>query len=461
MLDFLWSILAFIVAISVLVAVHEYGHFIVARKLGFKVLRFSIGFGRALLRWRSADADAVEYRLSAIPLGGYVKMLDEREGEVAPEDVPRAFNRRPVPARVAVLAAGPAFNFLFAIVAYWLMFVSGINDVTPYIGGVRDGSAAAEAGLKSGDVIDSVGGARTETLDQAAVAMFDELLGDGNIKLGVVDADGGHRDITLPVGDRVNELTEPDALFDKLGILIGLLRPPIAATVTEGMPAAQAGLEAGDRIVEIDGHPIQFFEDLNTYIAPHPGETVNVAVERDGTRREFAVPIATEKDEEGRTVGRIGIQSPEYEGDTSALANRLYTVRRYGPIEGIGVAASETWQRSALSVKFLWRMVTGDVSIRNMSGPVMIATYAGEFAQAGFNRFLQFLAMISISLGIVNLLPVPILDGGQIVMCLIEGIQRKPLSMRAAVIGQQIGLAMLIALMGLVFYNDITRLLGS
>lgn len=461
MLDFLWSILAFIVAISVLVAVHEYGHFIVARKLGFKVLRFSIGFGRALLRWRSADADAVEYRLSAIPLGGYVKMLDEREGEVALEEVPRAFNRRPVWARVSVLAAGPAFNFLFAIMAYWLMFVSGINDLTPYIGGVRDGSAAAAAGLKSGDVIESVGGARTETLDQAAVAMFDELLGEGDIDLGVVDADGNRRDVTLPVGDRVNELTEPDALFDGLGIMIGPQWPPIAAKVDEDMPAARAGLEAGDRIVEVAGHPIQFFQDLNAQIARNPGETVSMVVERDGVRHEFPVTIGAAEDESGRTVGRIGIKSPELEQGNTALADRLYTVRRYGPIEGIGVAATETWQRSALSVKFLWRMVTGDVSLRNMSGPVMIATYAGEFAQAGFNRFLQFLAMISISLGIVNLLPVPILDGGQIVMCAIEGIQRKPLSMRAAVIGQQIGLAMLIALMGLVFYNDITRLLGS
>jgi regulator of sigma E protease len=475
MLDFSWSILAFIVAISVLVAVHEYGHFFVARTLGFKVLRFSIGFGRPLLRWRSgrgkhrvaaaagtgaaasvADDDSVEYCISAIPLGGYVKMLDEREGEVAPEEAHRAFNRRPIPSRIAVLAAGPAANFLFAIVAYWLMFVSGVDDITAYIGGVRQGSVAAEAGVQADDVIESVGGQRTETLDQAVVAMFDELLGDGVIDLGLVDADGNRRDVELPVGDRVSELTEPDALFDGLGLLIGPRVPPIVNEVTEGEPADRAGLESGDRILSVDGKSVEYFQDLEVLIGERPGDTVSLAFERDGAVRDVELTIGSVEDG-GRTVGRIGIGSVSY---PSGIAERLRTVRRYGPIAGIGIAAGETWQRSALSVRFLWRMVTGDVSLRNVSGPIMIADYAGDFARAGFNRFLQFLAMISISLGIVNLLPVPILDGGQIVMCAIEGIQRKPLSMRAAVIGQQIGLAMLVALMGFVCYNDIARLLA-
>ena len=241
MLEILWSILAFIVAISVLVAVHEYGHFWVARKLDFKVLRFSIGFGRPLLRWRSGDADGVEYRVSAIPLGGYVKMLDEREGEVAPEEVHRAFNRRPVWARIAVLAAGPGANFLFAIAAYWLMFVTGVEEITPYVGGVRGDSVAAEAGLRSDDVIDSVGGQPTGTLDQALVAFFDELLSDGVIDLTVIGADGSARSADLDVGDRVNELTEPDALFDGLGILIGPQLPPVINTVVEGQPARSGG----------------------------------------------------------------------------------------------------------------------------------------------------------------------------------------------------------------------------
>lgn len=465
MLEISWSILAFIVAISVLVAVHEYGHFWVARKLDFKVLRFSIGFGRPLLRWRSGDADGVEYRVSAIPLGGYVKMLDEREGDVAPEEAHRAFNRRPVWARIAVLAAGPGANFLFAIAAYWLMFVTGVEEITPYVGGVRSDSVAAEAGLQPDDVIDSVGGKPTESLDQALVAFFDELLSDGVIDLTVNGADGSARSAELDVRDRVNELTEPDALFDGLGILIGPQLPPVINSVVEGQPADRVGLQPGDRIVAIDGQPIEFWRDLQSYISERPGESVSMAIVRDDAppdvapEREVEIRIGIQEDDGGETVGRVGIGSPSY--SNSEIGERLYTERRYGPIEGIGVAAAETWQRTALSARFLWRMVTGDVSLRNASGPIMIAAYAGDFAQAGFNRFLQFLAMISISLGIVNLLPVPILDGGQIVMSAIEGIKGKPLSMRTAIIGQQIGLAMLIALMGFVFYNDIARLLGS
>lgn len=459
MLEILWSIVAFLVAISVLVAVHEYGHFWVARRLGFKVLQFSIGFGRPLLRWRSGDADAVEYRLSAIPLGGYVKMLDEREGEVPAEEAHRAFNRRPVWARIAVLAAGPAANFLFAIAAYWLMFMSGVEEITPYVGAVRADSVAAEAGLLADDVIESVGGQRTESLDQALIAFFDALLTDGVIELSVVDVDGERHEVTLDVSDRVSELTEPDALFEGLGIVIGPRLPAVAASVTDDKPAALAGLMAGDQIVAIDDQRIEFWQEMQSYISARPGEDVTIAIVRNGETREIPLTIGAEQDEGGQTTGRIGIGSPQY--DRAVFAERLYTLRRYGPIEGVRVSVTETWRLTALSMRFLSRMVTGDVSLRNAAGPIMIAAYAGDSAQAGFNRFLQFLAMISISLGIVNLLPVPILDGGQIVVAGIEGIKGKPLSMRAAVIGQQIGLAMLIALMGFVFYNDITRLLGS
>jgi regulator of sigma E protease len=463
MLGISWNILSFIVAISVLVAVHEYGHFWVARRLGFKVLRFSIGFGRPLLRWRGKDADGVEYWISAIPLGGYVKMLDEREGEVAEEEAHRAFNRRPVAARIAVLAAGPGANFLFAILAYWVMFVSGVNEITPYVGGVEEDTVAAEAGLRAEDVIESVGGTQTETLDQALVALFDELLGDGVIDLDVVGADGDRRQVALDVRDRVGELTVPDALFDGLGIVIGPQfpdkLPSIIRAVTDGAPASLAGLEAGDRVVEINDQPIEFWEDMQSYISSRPNEALSIAVERDGRREQFSLMTDEQLDDEGRSVGRIGIAGGNV--ISAEVAERFYTVRRYGPVEGIGEAVTETWQRTALSARFIWRMITGDVSLKSASGPIMIASFAGDFAQAGINRFLQFLAMISISLGIVNLLPVPILDGGQIVMCVAEGIKGKPLSMRTALIGQQIGLAMLIALMGIVFYNDITRLLGA
>jgi regulator of sigma E protease len=458
MLDVLINILSFIVAISVLVAVHEYGHFWVARRLGFKVLRFSIGFGRPLLRWRSKDADQVEYWISSIPLGGYVKMLDEREGEVPAGEAHRAFNRRPVMARIAVLAAGPGANFLFAIVAYWLLFMTGVESVRPYVDQVAPGTVAAEAGLRADDIIEGVGGRPTETIDEALVAMFDELLGDGIIELDVVEADGDRRALALDVRERIGELTEPDALFDGLGIVLG---PRLAAVVGEVIaddPADAAGFRADDRIVAIDGESFDYWNDMAAYINDRPGESIRVTVERGGQRVELPVVVGSIEDGR-RTVGRIGIGPKEDPREN--LAERVRAERRYGPIEGLGVAVGETWAMSALTTRMIGRMLTGDVSLRNASGPIMIAAYAGDYAQAGFNAFLRFLCLISISLGIMNLLPVPILDGGQIVMSVIEGVKGSPLSLKAAVIGQQVGLAMLIALMGFVFYNDITRLLGQ
>jgi regulator of sigma E protease len=456
MLDFSVSVLAFIVAISVLVAVHEYGHFFVARRLGFKVQRFSIGFGRPLLRWRSKDPDQVEYWISAVPLGGYVKMLDEREGDVAPEEAHRAFNRRPVWARIAVLLAGPGANFLFAIVAYWVMYLSGVAGIRPYVEAVRPDSVAAVSGLRADDVIEAVGGKPTETLDQALVALFDELLADGVIELAVVEADGGRREMTLDVRGRVGELTEPDALFEGLGVVLGPRLAPVIETVTADSPAARAGLRAGDRVVAIGGEPVLHWGDLQDYVRVRPGRSVEIAIERAG--REMVLPLTVGSAEEaGETIGQIGAaRSNEIR---EGLVERLSTERRYGPIEGFRVAVAETWEMSALTVRMIWRMLTGEVSIRNASGPIMIAAYAGDYAQAGFNAFIRFLCLISISLGIMNLLPVPILDGGQIVMSAVEGIKGSPLSMRAVVLGQQIGIAMLIALMGFVFYNDITRLL--
>lgn len=458
MVDILIKALAFIVAISVLVAVHEYGHFWVARRLGFKVLRFSIGFGRPLLRWRSKDADEVEYWISAIPLGGYVKMLDEREEEVPEAEAHRAFNRRPIWARIAVLAAGPGANFLFAIAAFWLVFVSGVAGIRPYIEDVRAGTVAAESGLQADDIIESVGGEPTQTLDQALVAMFSELIGDGVIELGVIDAEGNQRELALDVRDRVGELTEPDALFYGLGIIIGPSVPAIIGATSDGYPAGAAGLLPGDRIVALDGESISYWQELSAYISGRRGETVSVAVERDGA--ELAIPVAVGSfEEDGQLVGRIGISPPASEVSEELIA-RVQTQRRYGPLHAIGEAVNETWAMSSLTARMIWRMLTGEVSLKNASGPLMIADYAGDFAKAGFDPFLRFLCLISISLGIMNLLPVPILDGGQIVMSLVEAVKGSPLSMRAAMIGQQIGLAMLIALMGVVFYNDLTRLFG-
>jgi regulator of sigma E protease len=456
MLDIAVSIIAFIVAISVLVAVHEYGHFWVARRLGFKVLRFSIGFGRPLISWRGRDHDRVEYWISAIPLGGYVKMLDEREGPVADEDLPRAFNRRPIPARIAVLLAGPGFNFLFAILAYWALFVAGIPGSRPYIEAVVPGSIAAEAGIQSADVIESVGGRPTQTWEQAIVGMLDELLADGVIELEVSEPDGDRRRASLDVRGRESALTAPEALFDGLGIVMGPRMPALVESVEADSPADRAGLKAGDHVSAIAGEPVFHWDAWVAYIRSHPGEEVALVVERADSRLELPLTIGA-ADEDGTLVGRIGVTRPQTLDP--AVVDRVRTEERFGLGAALLEASAKTWEMSALTVRMIGRMLTGDVSLRSASGPIMIAAYAGDYAQAGLNAFVNFLSLISISLGIMNLLPVPILDGGQIVQQLIEWAKGSPLSDRSMAFGQQLGIALLLVLMSVVFYNDITRLL--
>jgi regulator of sigma E protease len=437
----------FIVAISVLVAAHEFGHFYVARRLGFKVLRFSIGFGRPLLSWRGGPPDHIEYWLSAIPLGGYVKMLDEHEGPVASADRPRAFHQRPVWQRVAVLLAGPGFNFLFAILAYWLMFVTGVQALKPIIAGVEPDSVAAAAGLTSGDQIESVGGHDTLTWENATLRILDELLGDGRIELTVRDPSGSTRDLELDVRGRAQELTEPSILFRGLGLEPG--PAAVVGSVVEDSPAERAGLEAGDLVIRADGQPIEGWAQWVDFLQQRPGATVDLTVLRRG--REVALTATLETmNEDGRTFGRIGANAPE-----------LFAEQRYGILESVPRGVQKTWEVSAFTVSMIAHMITGEVSLKNMSGPLSIADIAGSSANAGLAVFLSFLAAVSISLGILNLLPIPLLDGGQIVYQLAEWVKGSPLSERAMVIGQQIGIFFVIALTGFAFYNDIVRLFLS
>lgn len=460
MVDILLSVLSFIVAISVLVAVHEYGHFWVARKLGFKVLRYSIGFGRPLLRWRGRDADEVEYWLSSIPLGGYVKMLDEREGPVADVDRDRAFNRRPIPHRIAVLLAGPGFNFLFAILAYWVMFVSGVPGIRPIVGEVTPGSLAAESGLRPGDLIESVGGQPTETVEDALLAVFDEILADGLIEIEAHAFDEESRFIELDVRGQASELTKPDALFPGLGFSLGLesLIPPDIERVDPGSSADRSGLKAGDRIAAAAGQPIRSWQQWVAFVRERPGETVPARILRDGAEVEIALAIGA-VDEDGVQVGRIGTWPTGRLPDE--VVERVRTEQRYGVLAAVSKGVAKTWEMSAMTVRMMGHMMVGDVSLRSVSGPIMIANYAADYAAAGFIAFLSFLAMVSISLGIMNLLPVPILDGGQIVYQLAEWLKGAPLSERAMLFGQQVGLAFLIVLMGFVFYNDLSRIFGA
>jgi regulator of sigma E protease len=440
--DFLTNLLAFIVAISVLVAIHEYGHYIVGRWAGMKVLRFSIGFGKPVWSW-VRGADRTEYCIAAIPLGGYVRFLDGREGPVAPEDEGRAFNHRPVPWRIAVLLAGPLFNFIFAVFAYWLLSMDGVPALRPAVGEVTPQSYAAEAGLETGDQIVAIGDTSTESWQQALMAMFDNMVADGRIPLTLENQRGQRRQAVIRIGDDSARLTEPGLLFDGLGFLPGA--PPVVLDdPVENEAAAQAGIRRGDRIVSVDGEPILGFIDLVEAVSERPGERIDMGVVRDGRLEVFNFVIGS-RELEGQISGFLGVR---------ALLDEL------GPVQAVPQAINDTWQQTAFTVRMLARMVTGEVSIKNVSGPINIAQFAGDSAQRGLRYFLGFLAMISISLGVLNLLPVPVLDGGQIVYQTVEWIKGSPLSERSQILGQQFGILALILLMSFAFYNDIARILG-
>lgn len=457
-MDLLIKVAAFIVAVSLLVAVHEFGHYWVARRLGFKVERFSIGFGRALWRWRGRDADRVEYRIAAIPLGGYVKLLDERD---APPDTPeleRAFNRRPIPDRIAVLAAGPLFNFGFAVLAFWAMYVAGVPGIAPVVFAVDEGSLAARAGIVADDLIEQVGDREVVTWEGATFAILDELLASGIIEMRVRRTDGTSHTVTLDVRGRENELTEPEALFSRLGVSPQPVPPAFAGDIVEGMAAERAGIRTGDRFTHVDGAPVTTFIEFAEAIRARPGERVTLGLERDGAPLEVAVEVG-EVEQNGVVVGQIGV-GQSWPPEVVERLRTLQAEQRFGLVEAFTRGAARTWEVSALTVRMLGRMLIGDVSLRNMAGPISIADYAGDHAQAGLSPFLSFLAVVSISLGILNLLPVPLLDGGQIVFQLAEWIKGTPLSERALAFAQQLGILFFIVLISFVFYNDLTRVFG-
>lgn len=439
----------FIVAISVLVAVHEYGHYIVGRWCGMKVLRFSIGFGRPI--WtRVAGEDRTEYCISAIPLGGYVKFLDEREGPVPAEDAGRAFTQRPIPARIAVLFAGPLFNFLFAILAYWVLFTSGVPTVKPAIGPVMPDSYAAAAGLRYGDEIIEVESRSVADWESTLLGILETMVDDGRINLTVRGDDERERALVIDVGDDSARLTEPGLLFDGLGF--APWQPPaVVGEVLDGGAAESAGLESGDLITRIDGEAVDSFGSLSEIVAARPGKTV--AVEATRNEREIVLDVTLDTVEtEGVTRGRLGVGIDQSVGD-------YWYLRKYGFANAAVESLRQTWASTAFTVNMFARMLTGDVSIKNISGPINIAQYAGDSASAGLNQFLRFLALVSISLGVINLVPIPILDGGQIVYQSIEWIKGSPLSMRAQIVGQQVGILALLLLMSFAFYNDIARIL--
>ncbi len=454
MINGLYMVFAFLLAIAVLIVVHEFGHYWVAKTLGVKVLRFSVGFGKPLWK-KNFGADRTEFVIAAFPVGGYVRMLDENEGDVPEAERARAFNRKPVTTRMAVAIAGPMFNLLFAVLAYWAVNMAGTPGIQPVVGKVTEPSIAYSAGFRKGDRLLRIDGQPVQTWGQYRTYLYRRAMERGTV----------HFTVHTPSGDTVHRSIDmskvPVAKIDENLITHGLGLygyypeiPPVLGKILEG-PAKAAGLQSGDRIVKIDGHVVHDWDDLATQIHQRPNQRVDLVVSRGGQELRVAVTPKA-KEIGGETVGLIGVgpHIPDLK-----LPDELKATLRFGPGQALTTAVGQTWNMSALALEMIYRMARLEVSTRNVGGPLMIAEYAGYSARIGWVGFAQFLAFFSVSLGVLNLLPVPVLDGGHLLYNLIELVRRKPLSERAQVWGQQIGIALLVALMVLAFYNDITRIL--
>jgi len=454
--SFIWYALAFVLALGVLVAFHEYGHFWTARRLGIKVLRFSVGFGKPL--WQRTGADGTEYVLAAIPLGGYVKMLDEREGDVPPEEAHRAFNRQSVWTRIAVVAAGPIANFILAIAAYWLMFGIGISAMVPRIGVPDAGSLAALSGFESGERIVQIGERPTESWESVRIALLDSALAsDGKpVAVQVETEEGGTLWRELAI-DGAAALAEGGDMVGNSGLR--LWRPSIPAVIDEVLPdsaAALAGLRSGDKIIASDGQSVEDWQAWVTVVQASADKTLAVDIERAGQPQSIALTPAS-IEQGGRVFGRIGATAlidEQVKEDAAAMR----TVVGYGPLESLWRGVQRTADISMVSLQMIGKLVTGQASLENVSGPLTIAQFAGQSASVGFDHYLNFLALISVSLAVLNLLPVPILDGGHLLFYAVELVKGSPVSERIQLWGQQLGLVLLAGLMGLAFYNDILRL---
>lgn len=454
----LWSVLGFVVAVSLLVAVHEYGHFWAARKLGFKVLRFSVGFGPTLWR-RVAGADRTEYVLAAMPLGGYVKLLDEREGPVDAAEVSRSFTRRPPWQRILVLLAGPGFNFAFAILLLWgMLWIVGSPDVRAVVGGVAAGSPAARAGLRADDEIIRLDNALVQGRGDVVLGLIDAMSGDGVTRLAVRSASGAEREIELRVDDPAERraLTEPSALMRGVGLRFW--SQPVPARIGRVLPAGpaeQAGLQVGDLITAIDGEPVGDFVAMGEALAARPNREVAIRYERGGVLATTTVRTSADL-VDGREVGRIRIETLP----SAPLPDSMIVHRHFGPLQALGESLQRAWDMTVLQAKMFARMIIGQVSLKNLSGPITIAEYAGDSARSGLTGFVGFLVLISLSLGFLNLLPIPMLDGGQIIYQSIEWIKGSPLSERVQAAGQSVGIALLCLLMGVALFNDLARQFG-
>jgi regulator of sigma E protease len=453
MIPYLHEAFSFILAISILVTVHEFGHFWAARRCGVRVLKFSIGFGQKIFSWQ--DKQGTEYIVAAIPLGGYVKMADEREEPVPEQWLPQAFNRKPVWQRMIIVSAGPVANFLLAWLAYWMLNIGGQEGVAPIIGSVQKGSIAEVAGLEVGQDIVAVDGIATTTQYDVAMALLHRLGETGEIHLSLKYPDSN--DIYESVVDIKDWLKEQDAPEPVSGLGIDFYYPEISSvvgTVNPDGPAMRAGLRPNDHIVSIDGIAVNNWGDVTHYIHDRAGQTLQVSVERgdEGTLAFSVVPETVEV-KGGKKIGLIGIGPLPIQWPEGMIRHRSYTV-----VGAAIKALRDVRDTSRLFASSIQKLVTGHISAKNISGPLTIASMADQSVRAGLKSFVALLAMLSLSLGVMNLLPIPVLDGGHLLYYLIEAVTGKAVSLRIQEYGFKLGLFLIIALMLLAFYNDFMRL---
>ncbi len=451
-MDILYTIFYFIVAIGLLVAIHEFGHFWVARKAGVKVVRFSIGFGKVVCSYQK-NSDSTEYVLSAIPLGGYVKMVDEREGEVKQEDLPFAFNRQSLIARSAIVAAGPIFNLLLAVVLLWAVFSIGETGLRPIVGVVDTETLAGKAGFSEGEEILAINDEAAPTWSEAMNLIFSSAMqGDQEIKVSVKNNDELEQTHFIQLTE--DDSGSPEKLYKKLG-----LKPwtptlePIIGEILENSAAKTAGLQIGDLIISANKEPMKDWMTWVEYVRMHPEESIQIIVEREGVQLPMVIIPDRVKNEE-KDFGRIGagVEVPNELIDSLRVEYSL-------PIgEALVVAVEKTWFYSMNTVKMMWKMLIGKASAENLSGPISIAQYAGQSAEMGLVPFFRFLAIVSISLGVLNLLPIPVLDGGHLMFFAIEAIKGSPVSDKIQIYFQQFGMLLLMSLMFFAVFLDLGRL---
>ncbi|MFK8050260.1 MAG: RIP metalloprotease RseP [Halioglobus sp.] len=438
--------------LAILVGIHEYGHFWVARRCGVKVLRFSIGFGKSIATWR--DQRGTEYSLAIIPLGGYVKMLDEREGEVSAEELDQAFNRKPVLQRMAVVAAGPLANFLLAIAAYWFLFMGGESGIVPRIGSVEVGSVADLAGLEAGQEIVSVDGAETPTWQALSFRLLDRIGDSGPIHFAVKYPNSEVIYESEAVLDAWLSDQEVPDLFGGLGLT--MYRPevlPEFEEVIKDAPADKAGLQPGDLALRADGVSLPLWMDFVDYVRARPAQAINLEYLRDGEVRSTTIIPDSITDDDGNTIGRIGLgpKPPELPEDMKRTFDR-------GPVESLVASVKRTAELSVFTLNSIKKMVMGLISPKNLSGPITIAKVASASAKSGLEAYISFLALLSVSLGVLNLLPIPVLDGGHLMYYTVELLAGRPVPEKVQMMGYQVGLFLVLGIMVLALYNDFARL---